>query len=181
MRVFFTTVVFCLVAGVAFSQDFVQQRRAATQRKAVPQAAVAKSSAGAKSPASAGVTVATATVRQARAAASPAKTASVPAVTPSAAAQADNEDYMHVTVISPSDDSSSSDTSYNYGGTTLSGTAESGLPYSFGPLKAAYQQTPGVMVLVFEDSSRVVRVVHLKGAGKKAVWEVVTEMARSRD
>lgn len=180
MRVFFTTVVFCLVAGLACSQDFVQQRRAVTQRKAGVQTAATKPQAGAKAPAS--VTASTAPVRQAKAAAVPAKTAAASAATSTAApAQADNDEYIGVTVISPSDDSTTSDTSYNYGGTTLSGTVESGLPYSFGPLKSAYQQAPGVMVLVFEDSSRVVRVVHLKGVGKKAVWEVVTEIARGRD
>jgi|GEM_PF-5081274 len=184
MRVFLAMCVCGLLSVCAFSQDSVQERREAAVRKTAAQAVPAKVQPQAKAKA------AVSSVPAQSAASQPAKSTAVKTPVPPAkqaapapASQPESDEDIRVTVISPSDGEGGQEQSYSPAGgaSIMTGSAEGGVPYSFGSLKSAFPAGPGVTALVFEDSSRVVRVVHLRGAGRKAVWELVTEIARSSD
>jgi len=184
MRVLLLACACGLLSVCAFSQDSVQARREASLRKTVVQPAPVKAQPQVKAK-----TAAQSAVSQ-PAAAQPAKTTAIkpaplPAkpVAPAQAAQPEADEDMRVTVISPSDGEGGQEQSYTPAGgvSIMTGSAEGGVPYSFGSLKSAFPAGPGVTAMVFEDSSRVVRVVHLRGSGRKAVWELVTELVRSSD
>ncbi len=184
MRVLLVACACGMLSVCAFSQDSVQERREASLRKAAVQSAPAKVQPPAKAKAAVSSAVSqSATVQPAKTAA--VKPASLPAkpVAPAPAVQPEPDEDMRVTVISPSDGEGGQEQSYTPAGgvSIMTGSAEGGLPYSFGSLKSAFPAGSGITALVFEDSSRVVRVVHLRGSGRKAVWELVTELVRSSD